>query len=104
MLKLCRVTEVKVFFLVLVYVFNFLLFEFLTAILEKARLLSSAAFDVQDAGGGSSDGLVGSVKPPNWVEKLLMCAIFDKESLWANISNKYYILSSEKRLTWKGQK
>ena len=65
MLKLCRVTEVKVFFLVLVYVFNFLLFEFLTAILEKARLLSSAAFDVQDAGGGSSDGLVGSVKPPN---------------------------------------
>ena len=35
MLKLCTVTKVKVFFLVLVYVFNFDLFEFLAAILEK---------------------------------------------------------------------
>ena len=33
MLKLCRVTKVKVFFLVLVNVFNFDLFEFLAAIL-----------------------------------------------------------------------
>ena len=38
MLKLCRVTEVKVFFLVLVYVFNFNLFEFAAAILEKGLL------------------------------------------------------------------
>ena len=37
-LKLCRVTKVKVFFLVLVYVFNFDLFEFLAAILEKGLL------------------------------------------------------------------
>ena len=35
MLKLRRVTKVKVFFLVLVYVFNFDLFEFPAAILEK---------------------------------------------------------------------
>ena len=35
MLKLCRVTKVKVLFLVLVYVFNFDLFEFSAAILEK---------------------------------------------------------------------
>ena len=35
MLKLCRFTKVKVFFLVLVYVFNFDLFEFLAAILDK---------------------------------------------------------------------
>ena len=35
MLKLCRVTKVKVLFLVLVYVFNFNLFEFSAAILEK---------------------------------------------------------------------
>ena len=35
MLKLCRVAEVKVLFLVLVYVFNFNLFEFSAAILEK---------------------------------------------------------------------
>ena len=33
--KLFRVTKVKVFFLVLVYVFNFDLFEFSAAILEK---------------------------------------------------------------------
>ena len=33
--KLCRVTKVKVLFLVLVYVFNFNLFEFSAAILEK---------------------------------------------------------------------
>ena len=35
MLKLCRVTKVKVLFLVLVYVFNFDVFEFSAAILEK---------------------------------------------------------------------
>ena len=35
MLKLCRFTKVKVFFLVLVYVFNLDLSEFLAAILEK---------------------------------------------------------------------
>ena len=33
--KLCRVTKVKVLFLVLVYVFNFNLFEFSAAILKK---------------------------------------------------------------------
>ena len=38
MLKLCRVTKVKVLFLVLVYVFNFNLFEFSPAILEKVLL------------------------------------------------------------------
>ena len=38
MLKRCRVTKVKVFFLVLVYVFNFDLFEFSAAILEKGLL------------------------------------------------------------------
>ena len=35
MLKLCRVTKLKLFFPVLVYVFNFDLFEFSAAILEK---------------------------------------------------------------------
>ena len=35
MLKLGRVTEFKVTFLVLVFVFNFDLFKFLAAILEK---------------------------------------------------------------------
>ena len=38
MLKLCRVTKVKLFFLVLVYVFNCDLFEFSAAILEKGLL------------------------------------------------------------------
>ena len=38
MLKLCKVTKVKVFFPVLVYVFNFDLFEISAAILEKALL------------------------------------------------------------------
>ena len=38
MLKLCRVTKVKVLFLVLVYVFNFNLFEFSAAILDKGLL------------------------------------------------------------------
>ena len=36
MLKLCRVTKVKVFFLVLVYILNFDLFEISAAILEKS--------------------------------------------------------------------
>ena len=40
MLKLCRVTKVKVLFLVLVYVFNFNLIEFSAAILEKGLLLN----------------------------------------------------------------
>ena len=35
MLKLCRFTKLKVSFPVLVYVFNFDLFEFSAAILEK---------------------------------------------------------------------
>ena len=35
MLRLCRVTKVKVLFLVLVYVFNFNLVKFSAAILEK---------------------------------------------------------------------
>ena len=38
MLKLGRVTKVKVFSLVLVYVFNIDLFEFSAAILEKGLL------------------------------------------------------------------
>ena len=38
MLKLCTVTKVKVFFLLLVYVFNFDLFEFSAAILERGLL------------------------------------------------------------------
>ena len=38
MLKLCRVTKVKVLFLVLVYVFNSNLLEFSAAILEKGLL------------------------------------------------------------------
>ena len=37
-LKPCRVANVKVLFLVLVYVFNFNLFEFSAAILEKGLL------------------------------------------------------------------
>ena len=41
MLNLCKVTKVKVFFLVrmLLYVFNFNLFEFSATILEKGLLL-----------------------------------------------------------------
>ena len=38
MLKLCRVTKVKVLFLALAYVFNSNLFEFSAAILEKGLL------------------------------------------------------------------
>ena len=43
MLKLCKVTKVNVLFLVLVYVFNFNLFEFSAAILEKGLVLGSVA-------------------------------------------------------------
>ena len=39
-LKLCKATKVKVFSLVLVYVFNFDLLEFSAAILEKGLFLS----------------------------------------------------------------
>ena len=38
MLNLCRVTKLKVFFLLLVYVFNFDLFKFSAAILEKGLI------------------------------------------------------------------
>ena len=40
MLKLCRVTKVKVFFLVLVYIYNFDLFDFSASILEKGLLVA----------------------------------------------------------------
>ena len=41
MLNLGRVTKVKVFFLVLVYVFNIDLFEFSAAVLEKGLFFIS---------------------------------------------------------------
>ena len=44
MLKLGRVTKLKMLFLVLVFVFNFDIFKFLAAILEKG-LLSSGEDD-----------------------------------------------------------
>ena len=44
MLKLGRFTEVKVLFLVLVFVFNFDLFKFSAAILEKGLLVVQSAF------------------------------------------------------------
>ena len=44
MLKLCWVTKVKVFFLVLVYVFKFNLSEFSAAILEKGLLTHQISF------------------------------------------------------------
>ena len=44
MLKLGRVTKVKVLFLVLVFVFNFGLFKFSAAILEKGLLSCSSIF------------------------------------------------------------
>ena len=43
MLTLCRVTKVKVLFLVKVYVFNFNLFEFSATILEKGLLTCAVA-------------------------------------------------------------
>ena len=46
MLKLCRVAKVKVFFLVLVYVFNFDLFKFSATILEKGLLTNSKLHSV----------------------------------------------------------
>ena len=45
MLKLCRITKVKVVFLVLVYVFNFELFEVSADILDKGLLLTSFGFN-----------------------------------------------------------
>ena len=39
LLKLWRVTKVKVFFLVLVYIYNFDLFEFSTATLKKSLFM-----------------------------------------------------------------
>ena len=44
MLKRCKVTKVKVLFQVLVYVFNFNLFEFSAAILEKGLLRNLTYF------------------------------------------------------------
>ena len=41
MLKLCRLTKVKVLFLVLAYIFNLNLFEFSAAILEKGLFFYS---------------------------------------------------------------
>ena len=43
MLKLCRVTKVKLLFLVVVNVFNLNLFKFLSAILERGLLISAAS-------------------------------------------------------------
>ena len=44
MLKLCRVTKVKVLFLVLVSVFYFNLFKFSACILEKGLFINSSSY------------------------------------------------------------
>ena len=46
MLKLCRVTKVKVLFLVLAYIFNCNLFEFSVAILEKGLFSNMKQLEV----------------------------------------------------------
>ena len=62
MLKLGRVTKVKVLFLVLVFVFNFDLFKFSAAILEKGlfkkivELVSKSAWLNGKASGHESKG------------------------------------------------
>ena len=55
MLKLGRVTKVKVLFLVLVFVFHFDLFKFSAAILEKGLLWPiGGAFIREERGGGGA--------------------------------------------------
>ena len=58
MLKLCRVTKVKVFFLVLVCVFNFNLFEFSAAILEKGLFRRSPRPPHVTREGGKGSGKI----------------------------------------------
>ena len=53
MLKLGRVTKVKVFFLVLVYVFNIDPFEFSAAILEKGLLYKAVIKFCKSAGSNA---------------------------------------------------
>ena len=73
MLKLCRFTKVKVFFLVLVSVFNFDLFEFSAAILEKGLLCTGAML-----GTKNRIGHVGAKKYPSFEE-----TVFFKENMSA---------------------
>ena len=58
MLKLCRVTKVKVLFQVLVFVFNFDLFKFSAAILEKGLL-----FGIWPPSWGNSVAAVVRTRP-----------------------------------------
>ena len=48
MMKLGRVTKFKMLFLVVVFVFNFDLFKFSAAILEKGLLISDSFFSCHD--------------------------------------------------------
>ena len=57
MLKLGRVTKVKVLFLVLVFVFHFDLFKFSAAILEKGLLWPIGGAFIREEGG---EGVGGS--------------------------------------------
>ena len=71
MLKLGRVTKVKVFFLVLVFVFNFDLFKFLAAILEKGLLNNTRnGAQTKTLCCGHSGGFRGGARPPLfWAKK-----------------------------------
>ena len=64
MLKLCRVTKVKVLFLVLEYVFNFNLFEFSAAILEKSLFVFSISQSIRC-------NVVSKHKSIEWLEFML---------------------------------
>ena len=66
-LKLCRVTKVKVLFLVLVYVSNFNLFEFSAAILEKGLLFNiGTSLFLRSKLWRSERPLCPSPHPPPW--------------------------------------
>ena len=69
MLKLCRVTKVKVFFLVMVYVFNFDLFELLAVILEKGLFWTYTKY-----GPGSMDHPMDLIHGPGQRTSLVFIA------------------------------
>ena len=93
-LKLCRVTKVKVLFLVVVYLFNFNFFEFSAAILEKGRITMS--FRAQGIGERGTRGDVKECKNSDCRESRKqdnhICAVFNTENIIKKNKERPYII------------
>ena len=99
MLRLGRVTKLKMFFLVLVFVFNFDLFKFSAAILEKG-LLWISSMNRNVASRPSSPCHFGGATQITWIERVFLL-VDSYQHTFANRSHVKYEFTNTKKFVKK---